>query len=127
MWFQRTAKYSNQKTIYNDRVYDSKGEAGLAQELDLLVKSGQVLKVEPQVQFILYGKNGGKICTHRPDFLLTFRDGHHEVYEYKGYATEIWRLKLKLWEDNYPEIPYYVVTANERYYLKAKRSHAKRR
>ena len=128
IWFQRRTKFNNKKTVFNDRLYDSKGEAGLAQEIDLLVKAGQVLKVEPQKVFDLFGKNGGKVCTHKPDFLLTFKDGHQEVWEYKGYATEIWRLKLKLWEDNYKNIPYWVVTPNERYYMKGrKKSYAAKR
>lgn len=116
-YLQRTAKYNNKKTVYKDRLYDSKGEAGLAQELDLLVKAKKFLKVDPQVTFNLYGKNGGKICTHRVDFVATLPDHTREVYEYKGFATEIWRMKLKLFVDNYPDIRYVVVTPYEwKYY-----------
>lgn len=121
IWFQGRTKFNNQKTVFNDRLYDSKGEAELAAEIDLLVKKGDIVKVEPQVSFNLYGKNGGKICTHRPDFLITKKDGTKEVWEYKGFPTDTWRMKLKLFEDNYPEIPYWVVTANERYYTGQKR------
>lgn len=122
MWFQRRAgKFNNKKTEYNGRVYDSKGEAGLAQEIDLLLKAGEIIKVEPQATFNLYGKNGGKICTHRPDFLITKKDGTKEVWEYKGFPSEMWRIKLKLWEDNYPEIPYWVITPNDRYYMKGRK------
>lgn len=106
--------FFNKKTIYNNRLYDSKGEAGLAKEIDLLIKSGKILKVEPQVTFNLYGRNGGKICTHRVDFFVTLKDGSCEVWEYKGFATEIWRLKLKLFEDNYPNFTYVVITAKGR-------------
>lgn len=111
-WYQRKAnKYGAKKTIFEGRKYDSKGEAGLAQEISLLEKSGQVVKVEPQKTFGLLGRNGGRICGHRVDFLLTFKDGTQEVWEYKGFATEIWRLKRMLFEDNYPEIKYVVITA----------------
>jgi Protein of unknown function (DUF1064) len=79
-----------------------------------LVKAGEVKKVEYQKTFRLYGKNGGGICSHRVDFFLTFKDGHQEVWEFKGFATELWRLKLKLFEDNYPDITYWVITARER-------------
>jgi hypothetical protein len=115
IWYQRPAnKYGANKTIYNERQYDSKGEAGLAQEIDLLVKAGEVLKVEPQRTYPLFGRNGARICNHRVDFLLTFKDDHQEAWEYKGFATEIWRLKRKLFEDNYPDIPYWVITPKER-------------
>lgn len=122
VWFQRQAgKFNNRKTVYAGRKYDSMGEAGLAMEIDALVKKGDIIKVEPQVTFNLYGKNGGKICTHRPDFLITKKDGTQEVWEYKGFPTDVWRMKLKLWEDNYPYIPYWVITARDRYYTSQKR------
>ena len=80
--------------------------------LDLLLKAGKILEVYPQVSFDLYGKNGGKICTHRVDFLVTDLDGFQYVDEFKGYQTDTWRLKLKLFKDNYPEIQYNVITSN---------------
>jgi len=115
MYQSRLSKFNNRKTEYNGRVYDSFGESQLAMEIDALVQQGRIVKVEPQVTFDLFGKNGGKICTHRPDFLLTFNDGHQEVWEYKGLATPSFRLKLKLFEDNHPEIPYWVITPNQRF------------
>lgn len=122
MWEQRRAnKYGANKTVFNGRLYDSKGEAGLAQEISLLEKSGHVVKVEPQYTFPLYGKNGKRICNHRVDFLLTFKDQSKEAWEYKGFATEIWRLKRTLFEDNYPEIKYVVITAKGNWYSKSLR------
>ena len=118
-YLQRKAnKYGASKTVFQGRLYDSKGEAGLATEIDILLKSGLVVKVEPQITFKLYGKNGGKICTHRPDFLLTFKDGHQEAWEYKGFATAIWKIKRDLFVDNYPDIQYVVITPRETYYAK---------
>jgi hypothetical protein len=114
MWYQRkTHKFFNRHTVYNGRKYDSKLEATVAEEIDLLIRAKQVVKVEPQKTLVLYGKNGGRICTHRVDFLLTFKDGHQEFWEAKGYATDIWRIKRELTIDNYPEIPYVVITARE--------------
>lgn len=114
MYFVRKAnKYGAKRTEYGGRVYDSKHEAGIAQEIELLRRSGEVVKVEPQKTFNLYGKGGGKICTHRPDFLLTFKDGHQEVWEAKGFSTPIFTLKLKLFTDNYPDLIYYVITPRE--------------
>lgn len=121
-YYVRTAnKYRAKRTEFQGRRYDSKGEAGLAAEIQLLAKAGEVLKVVPQHTFPLYAKNGTKVSTHRPDFLLTFKDGHQEVWEYKGLALPIWQLKLKLFEDNYPDIIYYVITPRERFYGSKKR------
>jgi hypothetical protein len=122
MYYVRKAnKYGAQKKEYNGRLYDSKHEAGIASELELLKRAGEVTKIEPQQTFNLYGKNGGKICTHRPDFLVTFKDGHKEIWEAKGFATQEWKFKLKLFEDNYPELIYYVITPRERFYGSKKR------
>jgi hypothetical protein len=117
MWYERhTNKYGAKKTVFNGRKYDSKLEATVAQEIEILRKAGEVVRVEPQRTFVLFGKNGGKICSHRVDFLLTFKDGHQEVYEAKGLATDVWRIKRKLFEDNYREIIYVVITSKQTYY-----------
>ena len=116
MWYARKAnKYGAKKTEFKGRVYDSKHEATVAADIDLLVKSGEVLQVEPQKTFNLYGSNGGRVCTHRPDFVLTFKDGHQEIWEAKRFPTSIWQLKLKLFTDNYPELTYIVITPRETY------------
>lgn len=102
-------KYGNVKKSYCGHSYDSKAEAGYAQDLDLMVKAKEIEGYERQVTFNLYGKNGNKICGHRVDFVVTVNDGSKEVHEYKGFATPEWNLKRKLFEDNYPEIPYIVI------------------
>ena len=107
----QAGKYGAQKTEFAGRRYDSKLEARVARDIQLLEKSGQVIKVEPQKTFQLFGRNGAKICSHRVDFLLTFKDGHKEVWEAKGYPTNVWKLKHKLFLDNYPDILYVVITA----------------
>ena len=123
MHYQRKAnKYGAKRKSFNGRHYDSKHEAGIAQEIDLLVKAGEVVRVEPQRGFALTGRNGNRICGHRPDFFLTFKDGRQEVWEAKGFPTPVWQLKLKLFEDNYPDIMYYVITPRERFYGSKKRS-----
>jgi hypothetical protein len=123
LYRHRRAKFFNNKTDFKGRLYNSKGEAGLAKELDILLKAGKFIKVDPQVTFNLYGVNGGKVCTHRVDFVATLKDGAQEVYEYKGFATPVWQIKLKLFVDNYPAIQYVVVTAKEWKYYGKKRKH----
>jgi len=111
-------KYNAKRTDFGGRYYDSKLEAGLASDIELMRKAGEVTKVEPQKTFYLYGKNGSKICGHRVDFLLTFKDTHQEVWEAKGIEFPLWRLKVKLFTDNYPDIEYLVVKAKKWYKFK---------
>lgn len=115
---KKANKYGAKTTIFNGEKYDSKGEAGHAAELNIRLKIGEISKIERQRTFPLYGKNGGRITTHRVDFLVTYPDGHQEVEEYKGFATPLWKMKRDLFVDNYPEIQYVVVTAKGNWYGK---------
>ncbi len=102
-------KYGAKKTEFKGEIYDSKGEAGLAAEIDIRIKAGQVESVERQVRFLLFGRGGAKICTHVVDFVLTMPDGSLEVWEYKGMETRDFKIKYKLFLDNYPNIKYIIV------------------
>jgi hypothetical protein len=126
MW-NRTSKYGAIKTEYNGVVYASKHEARVAADIELMRRSGTLVAVETQKSFELYGKGGNKICVHRPDFLLTFNDGHEEVWEAKGQETPEYRLKLKLFIDNYPQYDYFVVKQSGSYYAHKKTGSPARR
>lgn len=107
-------KYRAKKTEYAGIRYDSAAEARLAQSIDLMFKAGELQAITRQVSYPLYGQNGSKICVHRVDFVLWFKDGHKEIWEYKGMKTRDWLLKYKLMRDNHPELPYVVVTSGRR-------------
>lgn len=109
----RRHKYNARRTIYNGVVYDSALEAKLAADIDLLIKSGAAERVERQVSYILKGYNGTKVCTHKVDFVIHYKWGK-EVWEAKGLPTPTWRLKHKLFLDNYPNIKYVVHSKNKR-------------
>jgi hypothetical protein len=104
----RISKYRARKTEYNGEIYDSAAEAKLASDIELLVKAGDVKRVWRQVAFPLRGQNGAVVGTHKVDFVLNFKDGHREIWEYKGYAVRDWPIRRKLLEDNYPDVKYVV-------------------
>lgn len=89
-------------------MYDWKAEAKLAADIDLLVKAGEVEDALRQVPFKLRGKNGTVVGSHKVDFVLSFKDGHREIWECKGYAVRDWPIRRKLFEDNYPDVKYVV-------------------
>jgi len=80
--------------------YDSKFEAGYAQELDLRKKTGEIKDWEAQKTLPLI-VNGYLVCTYRIDFVVYHHDGTVEYVETKGYPTDVWRLKYKLFEALY--------------------------
>jgi len=101
MWYQtRQNKFNNKSTIYNGYPYSSKKEAAYAQELDLRVKAKDIHSWERQVNISL-DVNGYHICNYKIDFVINHNDETIEYVEVKGYATDTWRLKWKLFEALY--------------------------
>lgn len=118
MFHQRIGnKFGAKKTIYNGRKYDSKYEASVAQELDLRLKAGELLTIEPQfkVEMWIY-REDGKRCfkvSHKIDFRVLTKDNKYELIEAKGVETVDykWRRRLleELWLPMHPDHTYSVV------------------
>ena len=106
---KKRLKYNNQTCIcrQNHR-HDSIAEGRYCDQLELLKKAGDIKDSELQVTFDLK-VNGYKICGHRVDFLVTTNYGEKEVHEWKGFSTQIWNLKRKLFEAIYPDIKYITI------------------
>jgi len=85
--------------------HDSRGEASCCNVLHAMLED---CEIETQKTFTFY-VNDIKVTSHRVDFLVTYKDGSQKVYEFKGFERPEWRIKHKLFEALYPEIPYIVV------------------
>lgn len=110
----RRHKYGARKTEYKGVLYDSKLEAKIAADIEILAGTGALTRWARQVRYQLRGRNGAIIATHVVDFVLEYRDGHTEVWEAKGYPTDDWKLKRKLFEDNYPGTKYIIHSRNKK-------------
>ncbi len=103
MWhlkFKQPTKYHNKTNVYNDEVYHSLKEANYAAELDLRVKAHEIKKWERQVRIPL-DVNNYHICNYIIDFIVTHNDDSLEYVEVKGFETDLWRMKWKLFEALY--------------------------
>jgi hypothetical protein len=100
MYTQRYSYYSTKKQGKND----SKFEAGKAQELELLKKAKEIKDFREQVKIPLI-VNGYNIANYYFDFEIEHNDGSIEYIETKGYATDVWKLKWKLFEALYGDKP----------------------
>lgn len=106
----RRAKFGNVPTMVGMIRFDSKAEANRYCELRMLAQTKAIEDLRRQVTFALYGKNGSPICTYRADF--TYTEGDKQVVEdVKGAVTPEFRIKEKLFRDNYPEVDFRVVKA----------------
>jgi len=117
--------YRNRRGKYNARSCEADGhrfDSMKERDYYLILKDdkrlGRILSFERQVSFDLFaledvknpdGWGDVRVCSHIVDFLVTLPNGDIEVREVKGFATAVWDLKRKLFEANYPDIPYKVV------------------
>lgn len=102
VWTQRTSWTTARKTNYNGKVFDSKFEAGEAQELEIRKRAKDIKDYATQVNFPLV-VNGYKIATYIADFVITHNDGSKEIWESKGFPTPTFKLKWKLVEALYSD------------------------
>ena len=91
----KRSKYGNIRTEYRGRVYDSKAEARRAAELDALVPA-EIVAWFPQVTFNLAGG-----IRYRCDFLVILPDGTWRAEDCKGFQTQVWKIKQKLFREKY--------------------------
>jgi len=98
-------KYHSKKCRCNqDHIHHSRAEAEYCNWLALLQRNGDIRKYEIQKKFKF-----DAMASHYADFWVKDNDDTYHVEEYKGFETDIWRLKLKMFKKYYPDIPYFVV------------------
>lgn len=104
-------KYFNKKVIVDGIKFDSKKEAKRFQELMILKKAGLIDELELQKVFELqpkYINNKGesiRSITYKCDFF--YYDKQKEQYiveDTKGFRTDTYKLKKKLFEYVYPNL-----------------------
>jgi hypothetical protein len=95
--WRRPNKYRAVRTEFSERTYASKREARHAAELDLLVKTGEIRAVVPQVSIPVPGTRSRMVI----DFMLIMPDGTVRWQDTKGVVTREWKLKQQLVEGAY--------------------------
>ena len=104
MTYLSSSKWTTAKsTKYCGRMYDSKFEASVAQELDFRKSAGEIESWEAQKTLDLV-VNGYKIGTYRIDFVAYRKDGVTEYIEAKGWSTPFWKMKWAIFEAMMSEI-----------------------
>lgn len=103
-------KYHNKKMVVDGIKFDSKLEAKRYTELKMMERTGLIkdLILQPvyelQPSFKKNGKTYRKI-TYRADFsYYRVNDDKRIVEDVKGFRNEIYKLKLKLFEYEYPNL-----------------------
>jgi hypothetical protein len=103
--FRTTNSWGTAKSkTYDGYVYMSGFEAKYAQELDLRLKAKEIASWERQVKIPLI-VNGYLIANYYIDFIIHHLDGKTEYAETKGFATDVWKMKWKIFEALYGDKP----------------------
>lgn len=104
------SKYHSKKVIVDGITFDSKREANRYCELKLLEKGGKIKDLKLQHHFELqpsFRKNGKTIraITYVADFVYFDLERMKNVVEdVKGYKTDVYQLKKKMFEYKYPDL-----------------------
>jgi hypothetical protein len=88
-------KFSAVRSKTGGRTYDSKAEATYAQALAWRLKAGELIEITPQYRIDIK-VNGKHWRFYKIDFRVVLKDGSVEYHEYKGFATEDWKMKWDL-------------------------------
>jgi hypothetical protein len=98
-------KYHNKKETIDGILFDSKKEGNYYTKLKLMQNAGVIWNLELQKKFILqkgFPFNGKTIreISYYADFVYEDKDGLH-VVDTKGYRTDVYKLKKKLFIRKY--------------------------
>ena len=105
---RRRGKYGNVPTSVDGIRFPSKLEAKRWQELRLLERGNVISDLKRQVPFKLYGKGGTRVATYIADFVYQ-ENGQQIVEDTKGVETAAFKLKARLFADNFPDTPLRII------------------
>jgi hypothetical protein len=106
----KESKYRNRKTLMDGIEFDSRREANRYCELKIRHCLGEITNLELQPEFLLqeaFCKNGKKhrAIKYRADFRYkVVVTGETVVEDVKGCRTDVFNLKLKMFEERYPDL-----------------------
>lgn len=101
-------KYNSKKVTVNGITFDSRKEANYYCELVMAQAGGHVKSFDMQVPFELQppyvDANGKKVraIKYIADFVVEYQDGHKEVIDVKGFRTDVYQLKQKMFGYKFP-------------------------
>lgn len=98
----RKHKFNARKTEVDGHVFDSLAEAERYRSLKLMEQARVIRGLGLQPVYALRGANGRAIASFKADFCY-FENGRSIVEDVKGVATPLFRLKRKLFLEQYPD------------------------
>lgn len=91
---RKASKYHNKLTEVGGELFHSRGEARRWYWLCELQRQGGITELQRQVEFPLVVRDV-EVCCYTADFAY-YENGKWVVEDFKGYATDVYKLKKKL-------------------------------
>lgn len=106
---KKPSKYRNIRTKIDGISFDSQAEARRYVELKTLKVAGEVNGFILQPRFLLqegFERDGEVVekTEYVADFLIMWADGRTTIEDVKGVHTDVYKLKVKLFEKRYPKL-----------------------
>jgi hypothetical protein len=106
---KKPRKYRNKKVLVNGIKFDSLKEAKRYIALKMKLLTGEITYLKLQPEFVLqegFRKDGKwhRAIKYRADFRYQVATGETVIEDTKGYRTEVFNIKQKLFESRYPEL-----------------------
>jgi hypothetical protein len=98
-------KYHNKKVKVDGFLFDSQFEADYYSELKIQLRAGVIRGFCRQAHFILTtGGNGLEPMEYVADFIIFNLDGTAEIVDTKGFITDLYTAKKKVFAEKYPRL-----------------------
>jgi hypothetical protein len=102
---QKKAKYSNNRVKIDGFLFDSQLEANYYGDLKIQLRAGVIRGFCRQPRFILTtGGNGLEPMEYVADFIVWRLDGTAEIIDTKGFETDLFIAKKKVFAEKFPRL-----------------------
>lgn len=92
----KPSKYNNKHVTVDHINFDSQKEADYYCELKLRLAAGEIKGFCRQAEFIL-----APDLRYKADFVVFNKDGTSEIIDVKGFKTDVYKTKKKVFEDKF--------------------------
>jgi hypothetical protein len=106
-------KYNNHKVRIDGLLFDSQLEADYYADLKLQLKAGVIRGYCRQPEFVLtegMPEYNIEPMSYKADFIIFHLDGTAEIIDTKGFLTDIYKNKRKVFYEKYPKLEIKEVT-----------------
>lgn len=93
---EKKSKYNNKHVTVDHINFDSQKEADYYCELKLRLKAGEIKGFCRQAEFVLAPN-----LRYKADFIVINNDDTSEIIDVKGFKTDVYKAKKKVFEDKF--------------------------